>query len=214
MRTRRAFVAAAPIVLVLACGRGQLAGSGHVKSESRSVQGFTQVTLASAGDLTLVQSGTESLTIEADDNLLPHLTSTVSGGGLTLGADAAMHPSQPVRYTLSVKDLSELDLAGAGDVTGSGLHVSALHVRLTGGGRIKLAGQAQSADIELSGAGDVDGSQLATKTAKVTVSGAGRAIVQVSDTLEADVTGAGTVQYIGDPKVTPHVSGAGAVSKR
>lgn len=214
MRTRHALLAAAPTVLVLACGRGQVTGSGHTRSEPRSIQGFSEVTFASAGDLTIVQSGTESLTIEADDNVLPHLTSTLSGGRLTLGTDASVHPSKTVRYTLNVKDLSVLDLTGAGDVAGFGLHLSALRVSLSGGGSIKLSGQADGEEIELSGAGDIDASQLASKTAKVTVSGAGRAVVQVSDTLEADVTGAGNVQYVGNPKVTQHVSGAGAVSKR
>src|SRR5689334_21418762 len=59
------------------------AGSGEA-GESREVHGVTGVELASFGDLQIDQTGTESLTIEADPDVLPKLTSGVSGGVLRL----------------------------------------------------------------------------------------------------------------------------------
>ena len=59
-------------------------GSGGA-GESREVRGFTGVELASFGDLQIDQTGTESLTIEAAPDVLPELTSEVSGGVLRLG---------------------------------------------------------------------------------------------------------------------------------
>jgi hypothetical protein len=38
--------------------------------------------------------------------------------------------------------------------------------------------------------------------------------VKVSDTLDARVSGAGTVFYIGNPQVTKEVSGVGTVKQR
>jgi hypothetical protein len=46
------------------------------------------------------------------------------------------------------------------------------------------------------------------------VEGAGNAVVQTSDALDATLSGAGNVQYIGDPKVTQNVTGVGVVHKK
>ena len=59
-------------------------GSGKVITEPRTVSGFNAVLLKGAGALTIEENGTESLTISADDNLLPYVTAEVSGGRLTL----------------------------------------------------------------------------------------------------------------------------------
>src|SRR5262249_24541080 len=50
-------------------------GSGNVKSESRDVRDFDRVGVSGVGTLTITQGSTESLTIQAEDNLLPLLRS-------------------------------------------------------------------------------------------------------------------------------------------
>ena len=83
MRLRVA-VALLTVALVLAaCSVTR--GSGQLASESRPVTGFTKVELSGTGELTIEKTGTESLAISAEDNLLPLLTSEVSGDTLVLG---------------------------------------------------------------------------------------------------------------------------------
>jgi hypothetical protein len=48
----------------------------------------------------------------------------------------------------------------------------------------------------------------------VSVSGAGRVVVQVEKTLKIGLSGAGAVEYIGNPKVTQQIRGAGRVKRR
>ena len=48
---------------------GVTQGSGTQKTETRSVSGFTRVTLSGIGTLNIQQTGTESLTITTDDNI-------------------------------------------------------------------------------------------------------------------------------------------------
>jgi len=100
-------------------GPGLTQGSGHVRSESRTVQGFDQVVLTGSGELTITQGGAESLTIEAEDNILPLLRSDVSGGRLTLGGkdNAGFSATQPIRYKLAVKNLHAVSVSGSGDAT-------------------------------------------------------------------------------------------------
>lgn len=194
---------------------GGVTGSGSVKTEVRQVSNFTQVEFSQVGTLTIEQTGVEGLTITADDNILPILTSDVSGGVLHLGAkDNQNYTTQdPITYLLSVKTLTGLTLSGAGATQARNLDGQALAVTMSGAGSATLQGKANSQQVTVSGVGSYDASQFTTKTAQVKVSGVGNAIVNASDTLDATVSGVGSVEYLGNPKVTSHVSGVGSVKK-
>src|SRR5262245_28969601 len=101
------------LTLVAACQGlgGVVNGSGQVRTESRTVQNFKAVELSGIGTLVITQGNTEALTIEAEDNILPVLTSDVRAGQLTLGTRNNTHirPTKPIRYTLTVKDLNAID---------------------------------------------------------------------------------------------------------
>mgnify|MGYP002682593131 CR=1 FL=1 len=62
-----------------------ITGSGNVATREIEVSGFDAVRLAGVGDLTITQGQTESLTIEAEDNILDVLESKVRAGELVLG---------------------------------------------------------------------------------------------------------------------------------
>jgi putative autotransporter adhesin-like protein len=212
-------LAAGVVSLAAGCGLdalgGGITGSGNLKTEVRQVSNFTQVDFSAVGTLTIEQTGVEGLSITADDNILPILTSDVSNGILHLGAkdNQNYHPKTPITYLLSVKTLTGLTLSGAGATQASNLDTQTMTVTMSGAGSATLHGKANDQQVTLSGAGNYDGSDFTTKTAKVTVSGVGNAIVNASDTLDATVSGVGNIEYLGNPKVTSHVSGVGTVKK-
>ncbi len=197
-------------------GATTVRGSGHVKTERRTVAVFDQVAFSGVGQLTITQTGKESLTVEADDNLLPLLTSSVSGGTLQLGVkeNTELQSATILKFNVTVKALKGISLSGAGNAKVDTLITPALKVTLSGAGHLAVTGRADGQDVTLSGVGSYDGSQFSTKTAKVIISGTGNAIVQVSATLDAEVSGVGSVDYIGNPRVTQHVTGLGSVRKR
>ncbi len=210
----------AGVVGLAGCGLGAITGggitgSGNLKTEVRQVSNFTQVDFSQVGTLTIEQTGVEGLTITADDNILPILTSDVSNGVLHLGAkDNQDYSTQkPITYLLSVKTLTGLTLSGAGSTQARNLDAQTMTVTMSGAGSATLQGKANDQQVTVSGVGSYDGSEFATKTAKATVSGVGSAIVNASDTLDATVSGVGSIEYIGNPKVTSHVSGVGTVKK-
>ena len=190
-------------------------GSGQA-AESREVHGFTGVELASFGDLQIAQTGTESLTIEAAPDVLPQLTSGVSGGvlRLRLAPGATIRSTTPVVYHLTVATLDSIAIAGAGDVTASNLQADRLAVDIGGAGRITLTGTVDSQVVTISGTGNYDGEDLQSATADVTVDGAAKAVVRVSTRLNATVDGVGSIQYIGKPQVTRKINGVGSVKPR
>ena len=215
---------------------GHVVGSGNVVTEQRDVGDFDEVALAGIGQLTITQTGSESLTIEAEDNILPLLTSEVQGRRLTLSTEPGVHftPKKPIRYTLTVKDLAavrisgagnveipalgtpslRLDISGAGNMTVTGLASDKLDVSMSGAGNTTCAGEVRDQDVRISGAGSYHGDDLASVTARAVISGTGSAHLRVSEQLDARVSGVGSIIYSGQPAVRNSVSGVGRITQR
>ena len=204
----------AAVLLLAACST--IRGSGTVTSESRMVHGFTEVVLSGSGHLVIEQTGTESLTITAEDNILPVLTSEVTGGRLDLGTkpNTAIFTTKPIEYRLTVKDLAGLTVSGSGTAELAQLRSTDLAVTLSGSGTIILGGRVQTQNVTVSGSGSYQADKLVSQAATVNVSGSGAVDVSVSQTLHATVSGSGSIVYSGNPQVEQHISGSGHISKR
>lgn len=191
-------------------------GSGVVKTEARQVSGFDEVMMAGSGMLTINQTGAETLTIQADDNILPLLTSDVSGHRLVLGTkpNTSYDTRNRIIYKLSVRDLRGLFISGSGDATAIDIDTSTMTITISGSGTVRLSGHAQSQNVTISGSGSYEARDFATQTANVTVTGSGDAEVNVSGELNVRITGSGTVSYTGNAAVRQTVLGSGTVRRR
>ena len=191
-------------------------GSGKVVSESRTVTGFTGVSLKGTGQLVIDLNGTESLEIAGDDNLLPEITSEIKGGELVLATkeNVNISPSRDIVYKLSAKSLDSIELAGSGEIDAKGINTDRLKVLLGGSGNISAAGTAERQEVTIAGSGNYRGENLKTKASTVSIAGSGDADVAASDKLDVTVAGSGSVKYAGDPKVTQNITGSGSVEKR
>ena len=192
-------------------------GSGKVTTEQRAIAGFSSVKLKGTGRLMIdAGSQTESLSITADDNLLPYLTSEVNGSELVLGTKDGTNvvSSKDIVYKLSAKDLNVIDLGGSGSIDAKGIHTDRLKVTLGGSGTISMAGVADQQEIMLAGSGDYTGNDLKSKSATITIAGSGNAEVNATDKLGVNIMGSGSVRYSGDPTVSKQILGSGSVEKR
>lgn len=224
-------------LLLGGCSVNTVRGSGHVASETRPVSDFSRVELLGSGDVVLTQGNAETLTVEAEDNLLGHLRTEVRGHTLYLGltddnGTEILFPTKPVKYYVSLKSVEGLKISGSGnidaqqlqaeqlalDITGSGniaigsLTAQALWITISGSGKCELdAGTAAEQRIVISGSGNYQGQKLAGQIVVVRITGSGAATVWAEDTLEARLTGSGDLRYYGAPRVTEHVTGSGRV---
>ena len=191
-------------------------GSGAVKTETRTVSGFTAIQLAGNGDAQIEQSGSESLTITAEENLLPLLTSDVVNNELRLGVKdgARIDTTQPITYKVTVRELSGMDVAGSGNQAATQVKTASLRIRMAGSGSITATGSADAQDIQMAGSGTYRGSGLTSKTATVNSAGSGNAEIAVSDTLDVNIIGSGTVIYTGSPQVKQSILGSGSLQKK
>jgi hypothetical protein len=195
---------------------GIVIGSGRVISEEREVHDFDSVRISGSGTLILQQTGSESLVIEAEDNILPLLISEVRDRQLVLGLrpGTSYRASRKVTYRLTMKDLTGIEVSGSGDVQGTGISTDSLTLQGSGSFDMTLAGRANRLQVDISGSGAFQGEALESREATVMISGSGDATVKVADRLDAFVSGSGNVVYIGNPTLTQRVSGSGSVTRR
>jgi hypothetical protein len=208
-------------LLLNGCATGcadRVRGSGVVKVEPRDVAGFSEVKVRGSGDVTIAvdSSGTESLTVEAEDNLLPLLTSDVEDGVLVLGVreGANVSATRPIRYRLTARELNGVSVSGSGSVRASGINAAKFVASISGSGGMDLSGAADEMRLTISGSGSYDAAHLRAKSARVKISGSGDANVNASESLEAHISGSGSVRYGGNPKVEKHIAGSGSVARK
>jgi hypothetical protein len=184
-------------LLLAGCGMVGQAGSGNIVTEPRDVSDFTSISLSGSGQLRVEQGDAESLTIAADDNLLPLLTSEVKDGRLSLGVKrgASIRPSN-------------------GDIDLKNIEGKRLDVDVSGSGSVTASGKVERLGLHISGSGKAKTEGLACQAATVSITGSGNVVLAAAETLEVKITGSGSVEYVGDPKVTKRITGSGSVRKR
>jgi hypothetical protein len=212
-------------------------GSGNVVTQTRDVSGFNSIQVDYPARVLISQGASETLKIQAEDNVLPGLKTEVKGNELRIYYKSQngqhVNPTKLVVITITVKNLSALDLSSAGESVVDGIHSDDLSVSLDGAGNVKLndiavkkldvnlsgagstaaSGTADDLVVNISGFGGFNGKELKCSTVSVNISGAGSATVWAEEQLTAMISGAGSVSYYGSPEVTKQISGVGGVNQ-
>jgi hypothetical protein len=228
-------------LLLLACsitaplGVGEtVRGSGNVVEESRPVSGITGVELATLGNLFIELGDTESLRIEAEDNLMEHLETMVRGGKLRIETEANVRidATRPVNYYLTATGLDMIEISSSGDIqapdleaerfsisiSSSGdleivmLNADSLDVNISSSGNLDIAsGQVRKQDITISSSGNYTAPDLVSGEAEVRLSSSGSTTIWVQDSLKANLSSSGDLRYRGNPTVDATTTSSGDV---
>jgi hypothetical protein len=194
--------------------RDTIQGSGTAKTETRELAPFTRIESTGSPDVLVTIGPKQSLTIEADDNILPVLTTEVKGDRLVIGSSESFSPKTPIKITITVAELKGAKVTGSGEINATGVTASDFEAEVTGSGDISVGGTANSLKAKVTGSGTLDATKLSVADAIVHVTGSGDAKVNTSKSLNATVTGSGDVQYRGNPsEITENVHGSGSVRK-
>lgn len=188
-------------------------GYGKSVSEVRPVSNFQEIELTGAGNVRVTVGEKESLTLQADENLLEYLTTEVSGTRLLLGSRNcfSLSPTREVTYRVVVKDLTRVALSGSGDISLLALTNEKLSIDLNGSGTVTVSGSSGLLDGDISGSGYIDTADLKTQSATVGISGSGNATVWTTKSLSAKISGSGRVDYYGRPELSQSITGSGSV---
>ena len=166
-------------------------GSGVVITEARQVSGFERVEVCCGMELYLTQGEVESLEIEADDNLIDEIVTTVANRNLLIQyretSNVNYQPSKPVRIYLSAVEIREVSISGGGEFIVESLTSDGFDLELSGGSDGKIGAiEAEEIKFQISGGGDIVARHLEVENLAVTVSGGGE--------LDADQVEAGRLE--------------------
>ncbi len=210
-------------------------GSGKVITQDRQVSNFDKVVLSGIGDVTIVQGDHDALQIEAEDNVIPNITTDVQNGTLEISFNRkTIIPTKSIKFHVTMRtihaletkgvsniqadkintDQLELGISGTGNIDIQNLTANSITVNVSGAGNLTSSGQVDSQKITLSGAGNYDGRDLKSKTADITITGLGKVTVWTTDNLDVTISGTGGVDYYGSPQVSQQISGLGRLNQK
>ncbi len=204
------------VLSILACQLGDIGlagdivrGSGEVVEETRDVSGISGLELATLGNLFIEIGDTESLRIEAEDNLMEYLETEVRSGRLIIRTrgDVNLLPTQPVNYYLTVTGLETIVISSSGNIQAPDLAAQRFSITVSSSGNLDMGGlvadrltvvisssgnvtmgelEADTLDVNLSSSGNLDISSGQVDLQNVTISSSGNYTAQNLESSEAE----------------------------
>jgi hypothetical protein len=207
-----------PILFIAGCTNhssnpDQIVGSGRLVSESRGLPTFSGIQVTGIAKVVIKQDTLQSLRIEADDNIMDRITTAVSNGLLVIGLKEGSYNNITINVFASMKTIDRLECVGTADFATSGpIQTNGITCRVTGVGSITLSGTATNQTIALTGTGDIHNFGLISSHCTATITGLGNLEVNVTQQLDAVVSGSGSIVYAGNPGiVNKTIVGIGSV---
>jgi Putative auto-transporter adhesin, head GIN domain len=188
-------------------------GSGVAASQTRAVPSFTSLDLAGGNEVNVVVGGPQSVVVNADTNLISHVTTRVVAGTLVIGDTGSFTSRAPMNVEVSVPSLTALNLSGDGQISVTGISLPQLTVTVSGSGLLSASGTVTRLDVTLRGDGMAELSQLSARDVHAVLTGSGLIKVDAVSSLNASVPGTGLIMYTGNPaQVATSVTGTGSIT--
>jgi hypothetical protein len=134
-------------------------GSNRMISEDRTVARIQAVEMRGFGRLVISQGDEETLTVEAEDNLIPNLVSEMRGSTLVIREKAlfSFKTDRPILFRLTVRSLDSLELNGCTQAEINDLRTNTLKVQLNDFSQLTLNGlDAENFEARISGFSRLD----------------------------------------------------------
>jgi hypothetical protein len=210
-------------------------GNGNIRTEQRSVTGFSGVETHGSIDIEVTQ-GDYKVVVESDENIIPEIVTEVENGRLIVHfkegftsfsySSAKVYVTAPSlnalgvhgsgniesKGTISNNDKMEIVVSGSGDIHAD-IHSPSVSSETNGSGNITLTGETKDFSSSISGSGDVHAYDLKSEIVKTSTHGSGNMEVSASVKLESGIFGSGDVDYKGSPQVSSEVHGSGSINR-
>ena len=119
-----------------------ITGNGQVKKETRQVSNFNSLSSHGSMDVQLAYGNSNSISVEADENLLPYIETTVENGKLTIKTTKNINIKNKTKMVVyvSMTQISSLRQSGSGKISGDGNFTNdgQTNIGISGSGNIKL----------------------------------------------------------------------------
>lgn len=180
-------------------GEDGVIGSGKVKAERRQVDRVDSIVLDGSISLVFSPGGSQFVRVTADENILPLVTTQVSGTTLHIECSGSFSTTNEITVEVEMPSLMKLTTRGSGNAEIEKIDQPSMHVELIGSGEIEIAGKVDSFTVELNGSGDIDASTLVAKSVVLSLNGSGDIRAQATESVRARLSGSGDIKVSGNP---------------
>jgi hypothetical protein len=164
--------------------------------------------VSGSGDLigqTKITGGNMDLKVSGSGNL----TAEIEAGDV----DADVSGSGDLNLKGKMRSIDS-NISGSGKVSFDGAISGYAEIGISGSGKFMASGSADEIKTTISGSGKVMAGDLVVNKCDVRISGSGDVEINVKSSLDANISGSGTVTYKGNPsQVNSHSSGSGRIRK-
>jgi hypothetical protein len=170
-------------------------GSGDLESMEVAVPAFSGVSVTGTCNVEIRIGEPQRVELSAQEQILDVMTYEVKNGILNIGfrPECTIHTDKEISADIVVPSL---DFAG-----------------ITGAGDYEILGEKQSAlDIYITGTGNIHAFDMEVDDCTIRITGTGDCEVNVSRSLDVQISGMGNIFYMGHPTLTSDISGVGNVT--
>jgi hypothetical protein len=225
------------LALLSACQSGQAREAGAETTRTFPAGNFTKLAIAGPYDVTVSTGSQPGVQATGGQNRLDEMVVEVQGDTLQIhprersGGNWSWKDDRGVKVSVTVPALSDLAMAGSGDVSvnriagesfgaalaGSGelrledIQARQFALRVAGSGDVSARGTVGAIKLSVAGSGTVDAANLVSDTANVAVMGSGDVRLQAKQSANVSVAGSGDVEIKGGAKCTVSKAGSGDV---
>jgi hypothetical protein len=232
----KAIIVAIVALLFSSCNQvfNGIKGNGNVQTEERKItEKFTKISVSRGLDVIVEQSDVVFVEVEADENLLKHITTKVVNGTLEISSDENIYNAEveTVRVKMpileSVETTSGSTLNGKGALTGLDLAVKAssgseieltaeydnISSESTSGSNITLSGKALKFRAASSSGSEIDADGLLANDVNAQATSGSSVEAHPLVSLNAKASSGASVDYSGHPKtIEKEETSGGSVS--
>lgn len=193
-----------------------IVGSGVIVSQQRTPGTFSGIRIVGIAKVYVRQDSVDSLRIEADDNIIGRVTSSVSQGVLTVGLTSGSYTDVTVRVYATMTTIHSLGIDGTGDIeTTNSIQTDNVACSILGAGSMTLSGVTTAESVVIAGAGSIHNYGLVSSRCSASILGTGNVEIYASQRLDALISGVGTITYDGNPaEVNSTTTGVGSTQPR
>lgn len=195
-------------------------GSGKLVKVIKSLPSFSSIVVENGVSLELDTKNNQSVSIEADDNVIPLVLAQVSNGVLKLSLNGSISSTKGVKVKVSLPKLNKVSVNEGSSLVATGITTTELKLdintgssviinsikaasvsgKINTGSSLSIKGQTEKLNLVLDLGSNADATALTSKFAELSLSNGSSASVNVTKSVSGSVFGGSNISILGNPR--------------
>lgn len=211
-------------------------GSGPIVNQTLDIEELNGFDLFGSFNVILKNGPIQKISAIGQQNIIDQLSYDVNNGIWKIAFEEGCYNDYDLTIEFEVPNINEFGISGSGSIqivdefdslvnlnifnsgtggifTNDSLIISTfLNIDISGSGSISLKGKVPNQNITISGSGSYTAFNLESTACVVSIPGSGNCEVNASNTLDAFLSGSGSLYYIGSPVINANITGSGTIN--